>query len=570
MLIFAQKYQLCVIMEHYFNHINATIKKYWDSPAICNFGAETLTYGDIASGIEKYHILFKECGIKKDDKIAICAGNSAQWGVAFLAAAAYDAVLVPLLPDFLPKSVVELTCFADSRMLLVDNAILRGLNRDDVLGGFEQQQGFMGVYNLETMSPIVSYSDIFEQATATLEDKFKAKYPNGVTSNDVDYTKSNDDMDRLALISFTSGTSSAPKGVMLPVRSLSSNLRFAHAAIPVQVGGKVLSILPLAHMFGMTFDFLYPMSIGGITTVLAKKPTPARLLAALAEVKPFMFLTVPMVIEKVFKTKVIPTLKKPLMRVALAIPGLSNIILKAVCKKLHNTFGGNLQHGVIIGGAALNKDVEKWMKKMKFPSCVGYGMTECGPIISFRHWTDFKPSSCGALVRHLDLRIDSDNPAKVLGEIQVKGDNVMVGYYKNEEATRAVFTKDGWLRTGDMGIFDKNQNVYIKGRCKNMILSASGQNIYPEEIEDKLNNIPYVLESLAVGRKNAIIALIVPNWDAVKADGLSEAEYEKIVRDEIKTINIDLPAYSRVNDIELRKEPFEKTPKQSIKRFMYQ
>lgn len=557
-------------MKHYFNHINATIKKYWDLPAISNFGAETLTYGDLATGIEKYHILFKECGIKKDDKIAICGGNSAQWGVAYLAVAAYDAVLVPLLPDFLPKSVVELTCFADCRMLIVDNDILRGLERDDVLKDCEGQPDFLGVFNLKTMAPILSFSDEFTKAAATFEDKFKAKYPNGVTANDVDYSKSDDDMERLALISFTSGTSSSPKGVMLSVRSLSSNIRFAHKAIPVQVGGRVLSILPLAHMFGMTFDFLYPLSVGGQTTVLAKKPTPARLLAALAEVKPFMFLTVPMVIEKVFKAKVIPMLSKPAMKVALAIPVLNKIILKAVCKKLYNTFGGNLIHGVIIGGAALNKDVEKWMKKMKFPYCVGYGMTECGPIISFRHWTDFAPSSCGALVRPLELRIDSTNPAKVLGEIQVKGDNVMVGYYKNEEATRAAFTKDGWLRTGDMGTFDKNENVYIKGRCKNMILSPSGQNVYPEEIEDKVNNIPYVLESLAVGRKNAIISLIVPNWEAMKADGLSVEDYEKLVREEIKRINVELPAYSRVNDIELRQDPFEKTPKQSIKRFMYQ
>ena len=557
-------------MEHYLNHINAAIKKYWDTPAICNFGAETLTYGDIARGIEKYHILFKECGIEKDDKIAICAGNSAHWGVAFLAAATYDAVLVPLLPDFLPKSVVELTCFADCKMLLVDNNIYRGLERDDVLKAYEQQSGFLGVYNLLDMTVKVSYSDVFTQAAATLDEKFKAKYPNGITKNDVDYSKSNDDMERLALISFTSGTSSSPKGVMLPVRSLSSNLRFGHAAIPANVGGHVLSILPLAHMFGMTFDFIYPLSVGSVVYVLPNKPTPARLLAALAEVKPYMFLTVPMVIEKVFKSKVIPMLNKPLMKILLAIPLLNKIILKQVRDKIVGVFGGNLKHGVIIGGAALNRDVENWMRKMKFPYLVGYGMTECGPIVSYCDWRDFKPYSCGRLVRPLELRIDSTNAEKVLGEIQVKGDNVMLGYYKNEEATKAAFTNDGWLRTGDMGTFDKKENVFIKGRCKNMILSPSGQNVYPEEIESKLSNIPYVVESLAVGRKNAIIGLIVPNWDAAKADGLSEADLEKIIREEVKNINTELPAYSRVNDIELRKDPFEKTPKQSIKRFMYQ
>lgn len=557
-------------MEHYLNHINTAIKKYWDMPAFCNFGAETLTYGDVATGIEKYHILFKECGIKKDEKIAICARNSAQWGVAFMAVVTYDAVIVPLLPDFLPKSVVELTCFADCRMLIVDDSINRGLQQDDVLKGYEQQKDFLGVFNLMNMKSIVSYSDVFTEATAQIETKFNAKYPNGVKADDVDYSKSNDDMERLALISFTSGTSSSPKGVMLPVRSLSSNMRFAHAAIPTHVGGHILSILPLAHMFGMTFDFLYPMTIGGKITMLTQKPTPARLLAALAEVKPFMFLTVPMVIEKVFKAKVIPTLRKPLMRVALAIPGLNKIILKAVRDKLYNTFGGNLMHGVIIGGAALNQEVEGWMKKMKFPYCVGYGMTECGPIISYCDWKHFERFSCGRLVRPLELRIDSTNAEKVLGEIQVKGDNVMVGYYKNEEATRAAFTHDGWLRTGDMGTFDKKDNVFIKGRCKNMLLSASGQNIYPEEIEDKLNNLPYVLESLAVQRKNAIIGLIVPNWDAAKSDGLSEEKLASLLREEIKKINVELPAYSRVNDIELRRDAFEKTPKQSIKRFMYQ
>jgi long-chain acyl-CoA synthetase len=539
-------------------------------PAYCNFGAETFTYGDVAAGIEKYHILFKECGIKKDDKIAICARNSAQWGIAFMAVVTYDAVVVPLLPDFLPKSVVELTCFSDCRMLIVDDSINRGLQRDDVLKAYEEQHDFLGVYNLMTMKPIVSYSDVFTEVSDQLDAKFNAKYPNGVKADDVDYSKSNDDMDRLALISFTSGTSSSPKGVMLSVRSLSSNMRFALSAIPTHVGGHILSILPLAHMFGMTFDFLYPMTIGGKITMLTQKPTPVRLLAALAEVKPFMFLTVPMVIEKVFKSKVIPTLRKPMMRVALAIPGLNRIILKAVRDKLYNTFGGNLLHGIIIGGAALNKDVEKWMKKMKFPYCVGYGMTECGPIISYCAWENFEFSSCGRLVRPLELRIDSTNPEKILGEIQVKGDNVMMGYYKNEEATRAAFTKDGWLRTGDMGTFDKKDNVFIKGRCKNMILSASGQNIYPEEIEDKLNNIPYVVETLAVGRKNAIIGLIVPNWDAAKAAGLSEEQLAELIREEVKKINVDLPAYSKVNDIELRRDAFEKTPKQSIKRFMYQ
>ena len=452
-------------MKHYFNHINATIKKYWDLPAISNFGAETLTYGDLATGIEKYHILFKECGIKKDDKIAICGGNSAQWGVAYLAVAAYDAVLVPLLPDFLPKSVVELTCFADCRMLIVDNDILRGLERDDALKGYEGQPDFLGVFNLKTMAPVLSFSDEFTKAAATFEDIFKAKYPNGVTANDVDYSKSDDDMERLALISFTSGTSSSPKGVMLSVRSLSSNIRFAHKAIPVQVGGRVLSILPLAHMFGMTFDFLYPLSIGGQTTVLAKKPTPARLLAALAEVKPFMFLTVPLLIEKIFRAKVMPTLQKPVMKVLTAIPGINKIIYNKVRTKLLATFGGNLERGsLIVGGAAINEKVEQLMKKMNFPYTVGYGMTECAPLICYRNWKTFVMRSCGQKVERMEVRIDSEDPRNVVGEIQMKGDNVMMGYYKNPEATKATFTEDGWLKSGDLGVIDADGNVTILTR----------------------------------------------------------------------------------------------------------
>ena len=559
-------------MKHFVSYFNDSVKNNWDLPAVTNFGKETYTYAQIAEGIAKYHILFKETGIAEGDKIALYARNSAEWCVAYFATLTYGAVTVPFLPDFIPAAVAELASFSECKMVIVDDIALNGMkSNEEYIAQIEKVKGFVALVNIKDMSLAHSLSDKVNKVFESIESKYSKMYPDGITAADVNYYPQERDMDALVEISFTSGTTSATsKGVMLPARSLSVNLEFGKREIPSCVGGHIFAILPMAHMFGQTFDVLFPLSSGCHVYVMPGKPTPARLLGGLGAVKPFMFLTVPMVIEKVFKSKVIPTLKKPAMRIALAIPGLNKLILRGVRNKLYNTFGGNLLHGVIIGGAALNKEVEMWMKKMKFPYCVGYGMTECGPIISFRHWTEFTPTSCGALVRYLELRIDSNNPAKVLGEIQVKGDNVMLGYYKNEEATRAVFTKDGWMRTGDMGLFDKKENVFIKGRCKNMILSASGQNIYPEEIEDKLNNIPYVVESLAVGRKNAIIGLIVPNWDAVKADGLTREELEKMIREEIKKINVDLPAYSRVNDIELRPDPFEKTPKQSIKRFMYQ
>ena len=420
------------------------------------------------------------------------------------------------------------------------------------------------------MERVVSYNELFDEAATDLEAKFSKEYPKGISAEMVDYSKSNDDMERLALISFTSGTSSAPKGVMLPVRSLSSNMRFAHAAIPAHPGGHILSILPLAHMFGMTFDFLYPLTIGGKITMLTQKPTPARLLAALAEVKPFMFLTVPMVIEKVFKSKVIPMLKKPAMRVALAIPGLNRIILKAVRDKLYKTFGGNLLHGVIIGGAALSKEVEDWMKKMKFPYCVGYGMTECAPIITYDDWAVEKLYSCGKTVPNMEIMIASPDPQNIPGEIRVKGANVFLGYFKNEEATKEVFTEDGWFRTGDMGVIDQDGCLFIKGRSKCMILGPSGQNIYPEEVEVVINSQPYVVDSLVVEDNGGLTALIYPDFAQGAKEGMNQKAFAKFIEDTLPELNKELPNYARLKKIVVMTEDFERTPKKSIKRYLYQ
>ena len=556
-------------MKHYLTYISESIKDHWDMPAFSNFGGETYSYGQVAEGIEKYHILFKECGIKKGDKIALYARNSAEWGIAYLSVVAYDAVVVPFLPDFLPSAVVELSTFSECKMIICDNVAYDGFKTGELLiDKINSINGFTCIVNVKDLSLFNAVNDTVANVVGAVADKYHSQYPNGLNSSLVDYSKT--EMESVAVISFTSGTTSATsKGVVLPARSLSVNLEFARREIPMCKGSTIFSVLPMAHMFGQTFDFLFPLSGGCHITILNGKPVPARLLAGLAAVKPFMFLTVPLVVEKIFKSKVFPTLRKPVMRVLMKIPGINNLILNAIRKKLVAAFGNGLTVGVIIGGAALNREVEDLMKKMKFPYCVGYGMTECGPLISYSDRKTFEKYSCGRRAVPLEVRIDSKDPRRIQGEIQCKGDAVMLGYYLNEEATKATFTKDGWLKTGDMGIIDRKGNIFIKGRCKNMILSASGQNIYPEEIEDKLNNLPYVSESLVVGRKNALVALVVADYEAGKKDNLTEAQVNEAITNNIQLLNKELPAYSQISATEVRVEPFEKTPKQSIRRFMY-
>ena len=558
-------------MKHFLSYINDSIKSNWDLPAVTNFGGQTYTYGQMAEGIEKYHIFFEEAGIRKGDKIAIYARNSAEWVIAYFATLTYDAVTVPFLPDFLPAAVVELSCFSDCKVIIADDIAIKGIKGDDALmAQLESIKGFAGMLNVKDISVVYAASDGFANAGENIDKLYSSRYLDGLNSSLVNYYKEEKDMEAIVEISFTSGTTSATsKGVVLPARSLSVNLEFGHREIPACVGGHIFAILPMAHMFGQTFDVLFPISSGCHVYVMPGKPTPARLLGGLAVVKPFMFLTVPMVIEKIFKSKIFPQIRKAPAKYLLKIPGLDKLVLNKLRKALLNAFGNNFTVGVIIGGAALNREVEDLLKRMNFPYVVGYGMTECGPLISYRDKSEYVKYSCGTLAHPIELRIDSANPRRVLGEIQVKGDAVMLGYYKNEEATKAAFTADGWLRTGDMGVLDAKQNLFIKGRCKNMILTGSGQNIYPEEIEDKINNLPYVIESLVVGRKNAIVALVVPDYEAGKRDGLSEEELNKLVDANVLELNNELAAYSKIGYTEMRRDPFEKTPKQSIRRFMY-
>ncbi|MBQ2289452.1 MAG: AMP-binding protein, partial [Bacteroidaceae bacterium] len=531
-------------MKHFLSYVDESIKANWNSPALSNYGTNTFTYGEVAAEIERMHLLFEECGIKKGDKIALCSRNSAEWGIAYFAVVSYDAVCVPLLADFLPQNIADLTRLSDSRLLMVDDSIFGGLKRDGILSQFEDFADFCGLVNLAGLKVLVDCNDKLKDINEKVDAAFAERFPNGVAPEHINYKKT--DLDALAVISYTSGTSSSPKGVMLSARSISSNVQFARDHIPAETSDRLLSILPLAHIFGQIFDFVYPFTCGCHVNIFTEKPIPARLLKALADVKPFMFLTVPLLIEKIFRAKVMPTLQKPVMKVLTAIPGINTIIYNKVRSTLIATFGGCIEKGgIILGGAALNKEVEKVMKKIRLPYCVGYGMTECGPLLSYKRWQDFVMRSCGAVAHPgVEIRIDSSNPSKIPGEIQAKGASVMDGYYKNPEATKATFTSDGWLKTGDMGLMDKHENIFIKGRCKNMILTANGQNVYPEEIEDLVNQLPMVAESLVIGRKHGLVALIVPNPDAVKEAGLSPDELQKVMEENISVLNEKLPVYS--------------------------
>ncbi|MBR3616999.1 MAG: AMP-binding protein [Bacteroidaceae bacterium] len=558
-------------MKHFLFYVEEAIKNNWDKPAISNYGANTFTFAEVAANVARMHILLNRCNIKKGDHVAIAARSSAEWCAAFIGITSYGAVAVPLLPDFLPENLVQLTKLSGSRMLFVDKNILAGFKRDNLLNSFDNVKDFIGIFDIVTYATVEGCDNDTKVLADELDILYKEKYPDGIDKSHVDY--SGNDINALAVISYTSGTSSSPKGVMLPARSLSGNVEIARKLVPIAVKepGPTLSILPLAHIFGLAFDFLFLFSSGCHVNIFTEKPVPARLIRALADVKPFIFLTVPLLVEKIFRSKVIPVLNKPAMKILTAIPGVRQLIYKKIRNTIISTFGGNLgKAGFFIGGAAISKDVDRVMKKVGIPYAVGYGMTECGPLISYV--ASSHPSiddRGGVAAPNIELRIDSDRPNKVPGEIQVRGDVVTTGYYNNEEATKNSFTADGWLKTGDMGIQDRYGTVFIKGRCKNMILTGSGQNIYPEEIEDIINQIPYIMESLIVGRNHALVALVVADYDAMKAAGIDGDAVQKYIDENVLALNAKLPPYSQIGRCELRKEPFEKTPKLSIKRFMY-
>ena len=543
-------------MKHYFTRLEEAMKANWGRPALGNYRGELFTFGEVAENIAKLHVLYEAVGLKKGDKVALCAKNSARWGIAFFSANTYEAVVVPILADFHPDSVNSLVDHSESTVLFTDTDIWNKLD-------IAKMPKVKAVVSTADFKLLYAADEKIQSANDNLQALFEAKYPNGFTAADVSYPTDNDK--ELAIINYTSGTTSAPKGVMLRYECISANVAFGQKRLPSYPEDKIVSMLPMAHMYGMMFELIYPLCGGSSIYYLGKTPTPALLLGAMAEVKPYLVITVPLVMEKIFKSKVAPIVNKPVMKVVTAIPGLNQIIFKKVRTSLLNAFGGNVRE-IVMGGAALNPDVEKWFRKFKLPFTVGYGMTEAAPLMAYEDWWDFASKSCGKAIDTVEVRIDSEDPYNKVGEIQARGMNIMSGYYKNEEATKAAFTEDGWMRTGDLGLLDEKGNIFIKGRSKNMILSANGQNIYPEEIEAAVNNQPYVIESVVVDRGARLVALIYMDSEKAKAEGVDLEEYKKTIMTEV---NKSMPAYSKVNVVEYMAEPFEKTPKMSIKRFMY-
>lgn len=543
-------------MRHYLDRLQESMVAKWNTEALSDYRGETFTFANFATEISRLHAIYRVMGVTVGDKIALAAKNSSRWAMAFLATTTYRAVAVPILCDFTPEAISNLTAHSDSVVLFTEPKIWEEMET-------EKMPEVRIAINLEDYSILyLRDNDKEQEITEALKD-IPEVYPEERRHEVVNYGELS--LDDLAIINYTSGTTSQPKGVMLTSRNISTNIDFALENIAVEDGDKIISMLPLAHMYGMAFEFIYPVCGGGHVYFLGKTPTPTLLMQALADVKPYLLITVPLVIEKIFKGKILPILKKPAMRLLTHTPGLNRVIYGKVRKQLLTTFGGNLR-SIILGGAALNPSIEKIMRKVKLPYTVGYGMTECAPLLSYAAWDTFKAGSCGRAVDGLELRIDSENPHKRVGEIQAKGPNVMVGYYKNKEATKAAFTEDGFLRTGDLGIIDKQGNVFIKGRSKCMILTASGQNIYPEEVEAVLNNLPHVAESLVVERNKHLVALVSLTADDLALDEATiTAELEQ-TRVEANTL---LPSYSQIAKIEIIREGFAHTPKHSIKRFLY-
>ena len=532
----------------------------WDRPALTNYQGMTLAYRDVARRIAKLHIAFEQCGLQKGDKVAICSRNQANWGVSFLAAITYGAVAVPILHEFKPGNIHYLVNHSEARVLFVDEVIWEGLSADEMpdLGVVVQINTFKFLY---------AASEELAQVREHLNEEFGRRYPNNFEPENLDYWE--DGPEDLAVINYTSGTSGFSKGVMLPYRSLYSNIEFASkdACPMLKAGMNVVAMLPSAHMYGMMFEFLFEISIGMHVHFLSRVPSPKIIMQALGDIHPDIIIAVPLVIEKVYKTKLKPLIdkRKYLMR----IPVLDKAIEKRICTELTNAFGGKFEE-VIMGGAAVNPEVEKFLNKIGFHYTVGYGMTECGPIICYAHWDKVKVGSAGRAALNMQIRIDSADPQRIPGEVQVKGPNVCLGYYKNPEVTAKCFTPDGWFRTGDMGVMDADGYLFLRGRSKCMVLGPSGQNIYPEEVEATINNFNYVVDSLVVEDDGSLTALIYPDWHQGELDGYTRSEFKKHIIGMLPAINDELPKYAQIKKIELMPEDFERTPKKSIKRYLYQ
>ena len=543
--------------QHYFTYLSNIASRQWNDPALSNYGEQqTYTFGEMAATILRLHQLFKALGIKQGDKIALCGRNCANWAVAYLAVMSYKAVVVSILQDFKAEDIENLLNHSDSKLLFVGPFVWKELSAQP-LANIE------AAISLGDWSCLRAKDSTLVPDADELEASFRKLYPRGITADDFRFDL---DPDALCLINYTSGSTGSPKGVMLNSRSLSNNVETGMSMLPVDPGQRLVSMLPLAHMFGQVCEFLYPLCSGTHIYFLTKSPTPSILLKALQDVKPYIVVTVPLVIEKIYKRNINPLLSRKVIKFFWRLPLTGPAIRRKVRKALTSAFGGELRY-FICGGAPISPDVEACMKDIKFPISVGYGMTECGPLIGGNPPKYFVAHSGGVPVPNMEVRIDNPNQYGV-GEILVRGENVMMGYYKNEEATIAAFTDDGWMHTGDLGSLDKHKNIFIKGRNKTMILGASGQNIYPEEIEDKLNNLEGVGESIIVEREGRLVGLVFPDEQTSKR--MSIDDLRNLMKQNVARLNKLIPGYSQVSDIEIKEEPFEKTPKKSIKRFLYQ
>ncbi len=539
-------------------YIEKSIRENWDSPSLSDYQGKTLLYKDVAQQILRIHKIFEVWGIKQGDKISLIGRNNSSWALTYLATISYGAVIVPILPDFAPDDVHHIVNHSDSVLLFVGDSIWDNL--DDYA-----MPHLKAVFSLDSQSLLVARDNKVGRKFQEQEESI-AKQMKGLTPETVVYRDIPNSM--LGVISYTSGTTGFSKGVMLSLNSLVANVDFGRNNIGLKPKDRIVSILPLAHAYGCAFELLMPFSVGCHVTFLTKTPSPKIILQAFQEIKPRLVLAVPLIIEKIYKKQILPIINRPAMKILINVPLLNKKIYQKINTKLSEAFGGNFLE-VVIGGAPLNPEVEDFLRKIRFQYSVGYGMTECGPLVSYIGWEKNKACSCGVLLPTLELKIDSNDPQNVPGEILLRGDNVMEGYYKNEEATRNTLV-DGWLHTGDLGVVDNDGFVFIKGRSKSMILGPSGQNIYPEEIEARLNNLPFVTESLIIEKENRLIALVYPDLDATDEAKLATVDIEQIMEQHRVAINKNLPQYSQIAKVKLYPEEFEKTPKKSIKRFLYQ
>lgn len=552
-----------MIAENFIKLYEQSFKNNWELPSLTDYAEKkTLTYGEFAKEVAFIHTIFAKYNIKKGDKIALVGKNNSHWCSVYLASITYGAVIVPILQDFHIDNIVHIINHSESVMLFTHENIWENIEDSQI-------SNVLGVYSLTNL--LCLHQQKIESPTRAdqdLKESFGKLYPEGFRQEHVNYSKV--DNSETVILSYTSGTTGFSKAVMLTANNMMGNISSVRSLNLLFKGERMLALLPLAHAYGCAFDFLYSLSVGAHVTLLGKIPSPKILLSALVDVKPKLIICVPLIIEKIYKKQILPQISKRTTKLALSVPFLEHKINAKIRQKLIDALGGNFRQ-VIIGGAALNKDVEAFLHKIKFPFSVGYGMTECGPLISFDLAKDFVPTSCGQILKDvMDVRIDSENPYQVLGEIQVKGENVMKGYYKNEEATKATFTEDGWLRTGDLGTIDKNKRIYIRGRSKSMILGPNGQNIFPEEIESKINNLPYVKESVVVQRSGKLVALVYPDFESMDATGLSHKELSTVMAENKITLNESLANYENISAIQIYPNEFEKTPKKSIKRYLYE